>query len=165
MMFTSLINRRLLAAATSAVLITGLGTRAVASASPHASSRAKPTIVLVHGAFGDASGWSAEINYLLSHGYPVVAPANPLRGLASDATYIRKVLAQIKGPVVLVGHSYGGAVITNAARGAANVKALVYISAFLPAKGEPAAEFTDPTAFPGSLLSRSTLSIKDTVNP
>ena len=86
----------------------------------------------MHGAFADASGWSAEIRYLTGHGYPVIAPANPLRGLISDADYIRSVLATIPGPVVLVGHSYGGAVITNAAEGAPNVKALVYISAFLP---------------------------------
>jgi pimeloyl-ACP methyl ester carboxylesterase len=117
----------------------------------------KPTIVLVHGAFADASGWSAEIRYLTAHGYPVIAPANPLRGLLSDASAIRGVLATIHGPVVLVGHSYGGAVITNAAIGAPNVKALVYVSAFLPKKGESASHFTDPKFFPGSLLSNKTL--------
>ena len=118
---------------------------------------AKPTIVLVHGAFADASGWSSEISYLTRHGYPVIAPSNPLRGLLSDASYIRSVIATVEGPVVLVGHSYGGAVISNAARGASNVKALVYISAFVPKKGEPAAKFIDPTLFPGSLLSPDTL--------
>ena len=75
--------------------------------------------MLVHGAFADASGWTAEINCLRRLGYPVIAPANPLRGLSSDADYIRSVLATIAGPIVLVGHSYGGAVITNAARGVA----------------------------------------------
>ena len=67
-----------------------------------------PTIVLVHGAFADASGWSTEIQFLIKQGYPVIAPSNPLRGLASDAQYIDGVLATIPGPVVLVGHSYGG---------------------------------------------------------
>lgn len=96
----------------------------------------KPTVVLVHGAFADASGWNAEIRELQDDGYPVLAPANPLRGIASDAAYLRSVLATVPGPIVLVGHSYGGAVITNAAGGNPNVKALVYIAAFAPDEGE-----------------------------
>ena len=96
----------------------------------------KPTVVLVHGAFADASGWNSEIKKLQEDGYTVLAPANPLRGIALDAAYIRSVLATISGPIILVGHSYGGAVITNAASGNPNVKALVYIAAFAPDEGE-----------------------------
>ncbi len=90
----------------------------------------------MHGAFADASGWNRVIVDLEQRGYPVYAPANPLRGLASDADCIRGFLATIPGPIVLVGHSYGGAVITNAARGVPNVKALVYIAAYGLAQGE-----------------------------
>jgi pimeloyl-ACP methyl ester carboxylesterase len=125
----------------------------------------KPTVVLVHGAFADASGWSQEISFLQHAGYPVIAPANPLRGVASDAEYVRSVLKTVTGPVVLVGHSYGGAVITNAAVGAPNVKALVFISAFVPDKDDSAAQFTDPANYPGSLLSDATLVYRPTTNP
>jgi|SRR5262245_8953244 len=97
----------------------------------------KPTVVLVHGAFADASSWNSEIKKLQGDGYTVLAPANPLRSIASDAAYLRSVLATISGPIVLVGHSYGGAVITNAASGNPNVKALVYVAAFVPDEGEP----------------------------
>jgi pimeloyl-ACP methyl ester carboxylesterase len=110
----------------------------------------KPTIVLVHGAFADSSSWNGVIARLERDGYPVIAPANPLRGLDSDSTYISSVLATIPGPVILVGHSYGGAVITNAAVGHANVKALVYIAAFAPDQGESALELTGKN--PGSQL-------------
>jgi pimeloyl-ACP methyl ester carboxylesterase len=96
----------------------------------------KPTIVLVHGAFADASSWTGVITRLQRDGYSVIAPANPLRSLSGDASYIAGVLAQIRGPIVLVGHSYGGAVITNAAAGNVNVKALVYVDAFIPNVGE-----------------------------
>ena len=96
----------------------------------------KPTVVLVHGGWADSSGWNAEIAALQKKGYPVIAPANPLRGLTSDADYVRSVLQTIEGPIVLVGHSYGGAVISNAARGVDNVEALVYIAAFAPDTGE-----------------------------
>jgi pimeloyl-ACP methyl ester carboxylesterase len=101
-----------------------------------AKSSAKPTVVLVHGAFADASGWSEVIDSLDRQGYPVIAPANPLRGVSADAAYMRAVLAEIKGPIVLVGHSYGGVVITNAATGNPNVKALVYVAAFAPDLGD-----------------------------
>ena len=100
------------------------------------SSKVKPTIVLVHGAFADASGWSGAISRLQKLGYPVIAPANPLRSLPGDSEYLRSFLTTIPGPVVLVGHSYGGAVITNAATGNPNVKALVYIAAYIPKQGE-----------------------------
>ncbi|HET6989439.1 MAG TPA: alpha/beta hydrolase [Kribbella sp.] len=120
-----------------------------------ANQQPKPTIVLVHGAFADASGWSGVAERLRDDGYPVLAPANPLRTLSGDADYIASVLASIEGPIILVGHSYGGAVITNAARGIANVKALVYISAFAPDEGEDIFALTGK--FPGSLLPANTL--------
>ena len=101
-----------------------------------AHNHPKPTVVLVHGGWADSSGWNGEISRLAKAGYPVIAPANPLRGLTSDADYVRSVLQSINGPIVLVGHSYGGAVITNAARAVPNVKALVYIAAFAPDTGE-----------------------------
>ena len=96
----------------------------------------KPTIVLVHGAFADASSWNGVIGRLQQQGYTVIAPANPLRGVASDSAYIASLLNQIDGPVLLVGHSYGGAVITNAATSAPNVVGLVYVAAFAPDEGE-----------------------------
>lgn len=96
----------------------------------------KPTIVLIHGAFADASGWSDVIQRLSSLGYSAFAPANPLRGVITDGDYVRTFLGTIEGPVVLVGHSYGGSVITNASVGAPNVRALVYIAAYAPDEGE-----------------------------
>jgi pimeloyl-ACP methyl ester carboxylesterase len=95
-----------------------------------------PTVVLVHGAFADASSWNGVIPLLQAKGVTVTAPANPLRGIATDSAYIAAVLEQIEGPVVAVGHSYGGAVITNAATGAKNVVALVYVAAFAPDESE-----------------------------
>ena len=93
-----------------------------------------PTIVLVHGAFADASSWNGVIERLQQQGYRVTAPANPLRGVAADSAYIASVVSQIDGPVLLVGHSYGGAVISNAA--APNVVGLVFVAAFAPDAGE-----------------------------
>lgn len=100
------------------------------------SSKVKPTIVLVHGAFADSSGWAAVGAALQAAGYPVIAFANPLRGVLYDARYLRSFLDTIPGPVVLVGHSYGGAVITNAATGDPDVKSLVYVAAYALDKGE-----------------------------
>jgi len=96
----------------------------------------KPTIVLVHGAWADASSWTPVIERLQKAGYTVDAPPNPLQGLTYDSAYIASYLKQIMGPVILVGHSYGGAIITDASAGDANVKALVYIAGWAPAKGE-----------------------------
>ena len=96
----------------------------------------EPTIVLVHGAFADASSWSGVVERVLQGGHHVVAPANPLRGLAADSAYIASYISQIDGPTILVGHSYGGAVISNAASKAKNVQALVFVAAFAPEKGE-----------------------------
>ncbi|MFE7357000.1 alpha/beta fold hydrolase [Streptomyces sp. NPDC057543] len=111
---------------------------------------AKPTVVLVHGAFADASGWNGVVERLKRHGYQVTVPANPLRGLAGDSAYLADVLKTIKGPIVLAGHSYGGAVIGDAAAGNPNVKSLVYVSAFMPDKGERLADLG--TKFAGSDL-------------
>jgi pimeloyl-ACP methyl ester carboxylesterase len=97
-----------------------------------------PTVVLVHGAFADASGFGDIILELRSAGITSIAPANPLRGLAFDAEYVKSVVAAIDGPVMLVGHSYGGAVITQAAVGLDNVVALVYLAAFALDEGESA---------------------------
>jgi len=98
--------------------------------------RAKPTIVLVHGAFADASSWNGVVQRLQQNGYTVAAPANPLRGIPQDSTYLASFLKSVKGPIVLVGHSYGGEVISQAAVGNDNVKALVYINAIMPDAGE-----------------------------
>jgi pimeloyl-ACP methyl ester carboxylesterase len=108
-----------------------------------------PTVVLVHGAFADAASWSGVIAELQSRGIPVVAPPNPLRGLASDAAYIASVAAQIDGPVVLVGHSYGGALITVAGT-TENVVGLVYIAAYVLEEGESLGELQG--RFPDSPL-------------
>jgi pimeloyl-ACP methyl ester carboxylesterase len=106
----------------------------------------EPTIVLVHGAFADASSWSGVIELLQQQRYVVLAPANPLRGLAADSAYLGSVLAQIEGPVLLAGHSYGGAVITDAATGAGNVVGLVYVAAFAPDTDERLGEVTAASA-------------------
>ncbi|UXN67466.1 alpha/beta hydrolase (plasmid) [Phyllobacterium sp. A18/5-2] len=110
----------------------------------------KPTIVLVHGAFADASSWNGVIDILENDGYPVVAVANPLRGVRNDAEYVADILSSIESPIVLVGHSYGGSVISEAASDNAKVKALVYVSAFAPEAGETAAGLAGK--FPGSTL-------------
>jgi pimeloyl-ACP methyl ester carboxylesterase len=112
--------------------------------------RAKPTVVLVHGAWADSSSWSQVVSRLQSDGYTVEVPPNPLRGLAGDAAYLSAYLQTIVGPIVLVGHSYGGAVITNAATGNVNVKALVFVNAFIPDQGETVVQLA--SAQPGSAL-------------
>jgi pimeloyl-ACP methyl ester carboxylesterase len=123
-------------AAVLAVLLAVLGASALSSSAAPAASAPKPTVVIVHGAFADASGWGDVISRLQQRGYQVIAPANPLRGVASDAAYIRSFLATIDGPIIVVGHSYGGMVITNAATGNPNVKALVYVAAYAPDEGD-----------------------------
>jgi pimeloyl-ACP methyl ester carboxylesterase len=105
-----------------------------ATAQPSAQPGLQPTIVLVHGAFADASSWNGVIERLQQQGCTVVAPANPLRGVATDSAYLASVVNQLDGPVLLVGHSYGGAVITNAA--ATGVVGLVFVAAFAPDEGE-----------------------------
>ncbi|MPY36939.1 alpha/beta hydrolase [Streptomyces adustus] len=110
----------------------------------------KPTVVLVHGAFADSSSWNAVTARLERQGYPVIGVANPLRGLADDSAYLSSILDTVPGPVVLVGHSYGGAVITDAATGHSNVKALVYVAAFAPDQGETGLSILGQ--YPGSRL-------------
>jgi len=136
-----------------------LGFRAAAFASPHDSGQRqpdtpKPTIVLVHGGWDNSSGWDAVVTALQRRGFPVIAPANPLRDLAADSAYIRSVLETIKGPIVLVGHSYGGAVITNAAVGVPNVKALVYVAGWALDQNDSIGSLI--TKFPGSLIGPAT---------
>jgi pimeloyl-ACP methyl ester carboxylesterase len=139
------------------------------------AAQTRPTVVLVHGAWADASSWSGEVATLQAAGYDVRAIANPLQDLATDSEYVADYLKTISGPVVLVGHSYGGAVITNAAAGLSNVKALVYVDASAPAPGEtngqlsgansilskdaPAQLFTT-TSYPGAPAGASELYLK-----
>ncbi|MET7457970.1 alpha/beta hydrolase [Streptomyces sp. NPDC005574] len=122
----------------------------------------RPTIVLEHGAFADAASWDGVVKRLQRAGYPVVAAANPLRGPANDAAYLRSVIGHIEGPVVLVGHSYGGTVLSQAAAGLEDkVKALVYIAAFLPDTGESSLGLTNK--FPGSTLGQAIESVNYTL--
>ncbi|WP_127502853.1 alpha/beta fold hydrolase [Actinoplanes solisilvae] len=140
-------------AAATGALAAGLpATAASASRGP------RPTIVLVHGAFADASGWHDVARSLQRDGYTVIAPANPLRSVPGDSAYLRSILATLKGPLVLVGHSYGGFVITNASTGNANVKALVYIAAFAPDQGDTVGGLAG--RFPGSRLGPPVLDIR-----
>jgi pimeloyl-ACP methyl ester carboxylesterase len=115
----------------------------------YTASTPKPTIVLVHGAWADGSGFSGVTAILQQEGYTVAVPPNPLRGLPSDSAYIASFLASITGPIVLVGHSYGGAVITDAAYNSPNVKALVYIDAFVPDQGESVLQLASTPPPPG----------------
>lgn len=132
---------RLAAAATIAALVATLApsTHASAVVPDEAASPARPTVVLVHGAFADSSGWQAVAQRLTDNGYPVIAFSNPLRGPVADGEYLRQFISTIEGEIVLVGHSYGGAVITNAATGNPNVTDLVYVAAYAPAEGESVA--------------------------
>lgn len=140
-------RRRVLGGMLAAGSALTLGTATPASAR---SGGTRPTVVLVHGVFADASGWSAVTTRLLDAGFPVIAPANPLRDLAGDAAYVRSVVDTLPGPAILVGHSYGGEVITNAGRDNPKVKALVYVAAFAPDEGESALQLAG--MFPGSRL-------------
>ena len=143
------------AAAAHATPAAKTATTAKTAASTVAAHQPKPTIVLVSGAFEDSTSWSGEITRLDKAGYPVVAPAVPLRGIASDSAYLTSVVRSIKGPVVLVGHSYGGLLITEiAAKDAKQVKALVYTAAFIPKAGQTANQLI--TSFPGTLLGPDT---------
>ncbi|WP_454702329.1 alpha/beta fold hydrolase [Agrobacterium burrii] len=130
-------------------LAAAVGT-AVTAFAQAAEPRAKPTIVLVHGAFAESSSWNGVIGALSKDGYTAIAAANPLRSVASDAAAVASLLRSMPGPVVLVGHSYGGPVITEAANGNSNVKALVYVAAFAPDTGESSSSLS--AKFPGSTL-------------
>jgi pimeloyl-ACP methyl ester carboxylesterase len=136
-----------------AVGLTACGPSAAGPADPAPAAHAapakaapKPTIVLVHGAWADASSWNGEVDRLQRDGYVVRAIDNPLRGLTSDAEEVKDFLSTITGPIVLVGHSYGGAVITNAAAGNPNVKALVYVDAAAPDVGETNGQLSGKTS-------------------
>ena len=124
-------------------------------------AQAKPTIVLVHGAWADGSGWNGVTRRLQADGYTVIAPPNPLRGAIIDGQYVAGLLRTIPGPIVLVGHSYGGAVITNAATGNPSVRALVYVDAFVPDLGESVLQLA--TARPGSCLGGDPTKVFDVV--
>jgi pimeloyl-ACP methyl ester carboxylesterase len=140
-----------LAAAAAALLaLTGQAGAAHASAGTAAARGPKPSIVLVHGAWADSSSWDAVASRLQHDGYTVYVPPNPLLGLSYDPEYLRDFLDTISGPVILVGHSYGGAVITNAATGDSQVKALVYVDAFAPAQGQTIGQLV--SADPGSCV-------------
>ncbi len=130
-------------------------TVAAASISSPSDSAVKPTIVLEHGAWADGSSWSGVVTRLQKDGYTVDVPPNPLRGPDSDAAYLASYLATVPGPVVLVGHSYGGFVTTNAATGDKNVKALVYVDAYIPAQGDTINSLT--AQFPGSQITPAAL--------
>lgn len=142
--------------AVTAALVLGsmsLGGAASAAQAGSTASQTLPTIVLVHGAWADGSSFSGVTARLQADGYTVYALPNPLRGISSDAAYIADFLSTISGPIVLVGHSYGGAVITNAATGNANVKALVYIDAFVPDQGETLLQLASTPPPPGQAAS------------
>src|SRR5258706_7727338 len=130
-----------------------------AAPTPAAGCTVKPTIVLVHGAWANAASWSGEIDRLQRDGYVVRAVANPLRGLTSDAASVADFLSTLSGPIVLVGHSYGGAVITHAAAGNRHVKELVYVDAAAPAVGETVGQLSGKT----SALSAAPATLYDTL--
>jgi pimeloyl-ACP methyl ester carboxylesterase len=110
----------------------------------------QPTVVLVHGAFAESAGWQGVITRLQAAGHTTIAVANPLRSLSGDSAHVRAVLDSVEGPIVLVGHSYGGAVMSGAAHGSTSVTALVFVAAFAPLPGESIGELSGK--FPGSTL-------------
>ena len=118
----------------------------------NAADRSLPTVVLVHGAWGDATGFDAVIRALRERGFTTVGFANPLRNLTSDAAYLATFLRSLSGPLVLVGHSYGGAVISNAATGNEQVQALVYLNGWMPDEGESIQSLIESDIFQGSLI-------------
>jgi pimeloyl-ACP methyl ester carboxylesterase len=138
----------------------------------------KPTVVLVHGAWADTSSWDGEVAALQKQGYQARAIANPLENLTTDSAYVATFLKSLSGPIVLVGHSYGGSVITNAAEGNPNVKALVYVDAAAPDVGEtngslsgsdsilkqkPEAELFDKLSYPGAPAGAMDLYLKEDI--
>ncbi len=134
--------------------VPSLAALAMSTALAQDSSSASPaevtTVVLVHGAFADSTSWNGVVPRLQARGLQVISAANPLRSLRGDADYVGQLVDSVPGPVVLVGHSYGGAVITNSATGRKNVKALVYVAAFVPDAGETALQLAGK--FPGGTL-------------
>jgi len=142
-------------AAIPTVAFASTGSHAQAAGGGNSSPVPKPTIVLEHGAWADGSSWSGVVTRLQEDGYTVDVPPNPLRGVSSDSAYLASYLATVTGPVVLVGHSYGGFVTTNAATGDKNVKALVYVDAYIPAKGDTINSIN--AQFPGSQITPAAL--------
>jgi pimeloyl-ACP methyl ester carboxylesterase len=147
---TSMKHFSSLARAFTAIGVVALHLSAPASAATSGARAARPTVVLVHGAFAESASWNDVARDLRARSFPVVAAANPLRGVKSDADYVAAIVGSIQGPVVLVGHSYGGSVISAAAAGKPNVKALVFVAAFAPEVGESAVDLSGK--FPGSTL-------------
>ncbi|MFF1275739.1 alpha/beta fold hydrolase [Streptomyces marokkonensis] len=159
-MLSFLPSRIRASAASAALVLAASATAAPAAAHSTGSgtdtgSGTKPTIVLVHGAFSDPSAWRGVMERLQRSGHPVVAPPNDLRNLSQDSAHLASFLDTVEGPIVLVGHSYGGAVVTNAAAADPDVKALVYIAAMALDEGESAEEMNE--RFPGSSLTRTAL--------
>jgi pimeloyl-ACP methyl ester carboxylesterase len=146
-----------------AVVIAGLLVSFSPIASAHTATRTapadgpKPTIVLLHGAWASSGNWDAVTALLQADGYTVDVPPNPLQGLPYDSAFLADFLHSISGPIILVGHSYGGAVITNAATGDSQVKALVYVDAFAPAQGQTLAQLL--AAYPGSCAVPANLTV------
>ena len=142
---------------TKALVLTALCASVTATATAQNSSATPSTeatiVILVHGAFADGASWNGVVPRLLARGVRVISFANPLRSLSSDADYLGKLVDSLPGQVVLVGHSYGGAVISNAATGRKNVKGLVYVAAFIPDAGEAALPLSGK--FPGSTLGQA----------
>jgi len=136
-------------------VIAGSATVASAATGTTSHSDVRPTIVLEHGAWADGSSWNGVVTRLQRDGYTVDVPPNPLRGVASDSAYLASYLATIPGPIVLVGHSYGGFVTTDAATGNPNVKALVYVDAYIPAQGDTLNGLT--AQFPGTQIAPTSL--------
>jgi pimeloyl-ACP methyl ester carboxylesterase len=135
------------------IMVMAAGWSLAAHAQASSARAARPTIVLVHGAFADSSSWNAVASLLLDRGYTVVGAANPLRSVRSDAEYVSSIVRSIPGEVVLVGHSYAGAVISVAAKGTPNVKALVFVAGYAPDVGESAVSIS--TRFPEGTLGQA----------
>ncbi|SNT48863.1 Pimeloyl-ACP methyl ester carboxylesterase [Asanoa hainanensis] len=156
------LRRRLIFAgvAIGALTIGGIGTAQASTSHTHPAP-AKPTVVLVHGAWADGSSWDKVTARLQHDGYRVVAPPTLLTGVDTDAKNLRSYLSTISGPIVLVGHSYGGMVITNAATGNSNVKALVYVDAYIPDQGDTVKSLTG--AVPGSVFAADPTTLFDFV--
>jgi len=145
-------------AAAAGLVVAGAAAASAGSpATPHGASGPRPTIVLVHGAWANSGSWDGVVQRLQRDGYTVDVPPNPLQGLTYDPAYLADFLHSISGPIVLVGHSYGGAVITNAATGDSQVKALVYVDAFAPDQGQTLAQLL--TAYPGSCAVPTNLNV------
>jgi pimeloyl-ACP methyl ester carboxylesterase len=147
----------IVAIASLAIPLSQIASARTADAAAAAGNGPKPSIVLVHGAWADSGSWDGVIKRLQADGYTVYAPPNPLQGLPYDSAYLADFLHSISGPVVLVGHSYGGAVITNAATGDPQVKALVYVDAFAPAQGQTLEQLL--TSSPGSCAVPANLNV------